>query len=464
MLAYVIFGIISLIAAIGTLLSIAVVADRVRVGGETKLLQWISILVIIGGTALPALIRILSGLDVDDPRSASYDGSNIAAVIWLKRFFTGSILLLTTAGLLRRFTGLLDQRAPGASLMFAYLAYAILSLVIGAIFSTKPALLPALYYSVFVLVLVFAAKQADLEKVIETIKFGLRLILIGSLVLAVAMPAWAFTKSANSMLPGLSERLVGLTSHPNVLGPLALLYLVLDSGRSRPRAWEWVMRLAAVLIIVLAQSKTVWVASILVVAAIVVMRIFGGGRFFRRAASGWLILTALLGCTMIVMVLLLVATFGLHQLENLPGFRNVLTLVGRSEIWSITISLWEQSPMFGYGPTLWSPEFRHSYSMLYVGQAHNQFIQTLGDSGLVGLFGLTIYVFSLLAYGLRLAAVSQGMTVGLAVLILIRSFTETPMRSLGVADPTFLMHFIVFATILYWSRVAIVRENRDMSL
>ena len=79
MLAYVIFGIISLIAAIGTLLSIAVVADRVRVGGETKLLQWISILVIIGGTALPALIRILSGLDVDDPRSASYDGSNIAA-------------------------------------------------------------------------------------------------------------------------------------------------------------------------------------------------------------------------------------------------------------------------------------------------------------------------------------------------------------------------------------------------
>lgn len=456
---YAIFGAMSLLAAIITIFSFAVVADRVRATGETNLLRLISILVIVGGTALPALIRILSGFEVDDPRGASYDGSNILAVVWLKRFFTGSILILATAGLLRRLPTLVDIRSPGASLMLAYVAFALLSLVIGAIFSAKPALLPALYYSIVVLLLLFVAKDADLGKVLETVIYCLKVLLVGSLLLAIFSPNWVFTKSTASMLPGISERLVGLTSHPNVLGPLALLYLLLDSSLSKPKPIDWAMRATAVLVIIFAQSKTVWLASLFILTSFVAFKLFSQRRFFTKSASGWLVILAIASSAVIFALLLAALTFGIDHLESLPGFRNIATFVGRSEIWKITLDLWEKHPLFGYGPTLWSPEFRQSYAMLYVGQAHNQFIQTLGDSGLIGITGLIIYVATLVSYCLRLSTVSQGISISVLILILVRSLTETPMRALGVADPTFLMHFIVLLSVLYWSRVAAHQAN-----
>ncbi|WP_406811570.1 O-antigen ligase family protein, partial [Klebsiella aerogenes] len=60
-----------------------------------------------------------------------------------------------------------------------------------------------------------------------------------------------------------------------------------------------------------------------------------------------------------------------------------MTLSGRVSIWFEVIKDWQNNPIFGYGPDYLDVEHRLRLGMLFAFHAHNQFIQTLGQSGLV---------------------------------------------------------------------------------
>ena len=130
----------------------------------------------------------------------------------------------------------------------------------------------------------------------------------------------------------------------------------------------------------------------------------------------------------------------------LTADNDVTTLTGRTDIWRVTLDTWRQNPWFGYGPALWDLEFRLTHhGALAAWHAHNQFIQALGEAGIVGLAAMPTYLASLVYNGVRFAASTRGVTLALLLLILSRTMTEVPVRFSGLLDTTFFIHAVVFA-------------------
>ena len=89
---------------------------------------------------------------------------------------------------------------------------------------------------------------------------------------------------------------------------------------------------------------------------------------------------------------------------------------GRTDVWDLTLREWHSSPLVGYGPSLWSPGYRssHGFSALsWVGQAHNQFVEALGQTGLIGFIALVLFVSAAFAVGWKGRRIDHGLTLTL---------------------------------------------------
>jgi O-antigen ligase len=130
----------------------------------------------------------------------------------------------------------------------------------------------------------------------------------------------------------------------------------------------------------------------------------------------------------------------------------LVTLTGRTQVWRETLYLWKQNLLFGYGPGLWDLDMRTRYRELLQWappSAHNQIYETIGQSGLVGLAGLGVYVIALVGAALRLGARAPAATVFVAVLI-VRGATEPTFA--GGLDAGFIVHFLAFAFVVLASK------------
>ena len=101
--------------------------------------------------------------------------------------------------------------------------------------------------------------------------------------------------------------------------------------------------------------------------------------------------------------------------------------------------------LFGYGPGIWGPDRQREFHMFYVGQAHNQIVQTLGEAGLVGLLLLLCYLVALVVAALRNFVESRGIVLLLLMLMLVRWVTEAPMRSEGILSWSTFLHVLLVA-------------------
>ncbi len=453
-LVYVVGATISFFLAVFVLLGIFGAKAGVRSIGETKTLQLILILLTIGATALPAAIRISSGIDLDDPRNLLQIEENIGFFVWAKRYITLSILVVAFSGVVRTISRLFFDKIHGRALLFAYLAFVFLSFLLGAVFSTVPALVLPLYYPLVVLLLLFLSVNANMNAVISTARTCIGLILVGSLVISV-YPKWAYILLGNNLIPAIPGRLAGITAHPNDLGPLSLTYILLAlAAPLRSRSAHYFFLVVAFVTLILSQSKTAWIATAIALSFIIAYGFFSTWKMQSRNAIGWPLagIFGILSSLAIISLFAMLALSGAlpSKLLSSKAVDNLTTFVGRTEIWNITLGLWERNPWFGYGPTIWSPEFRIQYLMLYVGQAHNQFVQTLGDSGLFGLAGLVIYLAAVGLTAVKTVSVSRGLSIAIIIQFLVRCMTESPLRSMGVSDASFLMHFIVVIMLLAW--------------
>jgi O-antigen ligase len=76
--------------------------------------------------------------------------------------------------------------------------------------------------------------------------------------------------------------------------------------------------------------------------------------------------------------------------------------------------------------------------------AHNQFIQALGESGLVGLVALIAFVLALLGWAWRNRSVDRGLALSLVIAMLLIMITEAPLAVDTL--PVFL--YPVFAVVI----------------
>lgn len=309
-----------------------------------------------------------------------------------------------------------DFRVPLATHLLA--AYGILLFVMGVAtnsFDRSYLVLPFLAYLV-------GGASLPIDVVVRHARNVLRFTTLASLlVLAVGRADAVFVANGRVLLG--FDQLSGVTPHPNVLGPVAAFALALElhtlGGRRR-----WGMNglglLAAVATCVLAQSHSGWLAALLVLLIYSLRR-----RSLEKVF--WLIGTA--------------SVVGLYFLPSDDARGRVVAeaLNGRQQIWGIALSAFRENPLLGGGPGVFaSPDFLASagrYAAV-VGQAHNQFIETMGQLGLLGA-ALLVAMLSAWLFGARSHWTDSWVPASAFTVILLYSLSESPLRG-NFTLPTFL--------------------------
>lgn len=240
----------------------------------------------------------------------------------------------------------------------------------------------------------------------------------GSIIAAGVAPEWALFESGRFVDGPLPfPRLYGLCANPNGLAPIALLYLYLEYFIPSRRVVRVAGSALAVTVIVLSQSKTSW--GVAIISAYVLY-------LYRKGASAPAPVWSRMGSAVFVTAIALVAVWSSGGLFT--GDPELRTLTGRTELWSVTMSAWRSSPIFGYGPTLWNEAFRAQFlrsEASYAGHAHNVYVQQLAESGVIGLVALLVFLGALAKTAWSARHSSRGLSLALLLNLVIAGVTES---------------------------------------
>jgi exopolysaccharide production protein ExoQ len=411
--------------------------------------QWrvaVALLVIGIGAILSVALtsRDLDESILTEGRTVFYSdlAGGFAASRWLSLLLLGAAFVEIIRGALRvRAAGELDPAWP---LLAALLLFYLGTLLVQGFLSQHVGFTHKELYLPILLLAVYLQPLRDLESILVAAKTVVLVLLLGSLFGIYLRPDFVLHRPAPDIIPGIDWRLFGLTSHANTLGPVALLGVLLELYAPSRRFWLRALYLGAgVMVFVLAQSRTAWVAALLIAMFVWVPLTLlpRGGVAVDRNGFGrtvWI----LIGCigVSIALVCGMVAFGGAEYLQHKTELG---TLNGRFQIWDITLEAWRENPLFGYGPEVWGAARQQRFNMFHVGQAHNQFVQTLGEAGLAGLFLLIVYLLALLGAACLRFAASRGLTLALLLLLLSRCVTEAPLRSEGLLSWSSFLHVLL---------------------
>lgn len=348
-------------------------------------------------------------------------------------------LLLAFLGLIAVLPRLrFDQR--GKALTTGFAAF-VGSSVLAAVLGSQPASMMAPLTLLVVGVTWYLAPAVGMSWLLRRLRLLLGFYVVGSLIAALFLPHLALETGYDaSRIPGVQFRLHGIAPHANVLAPLVLLGLVVERLSPRGTLWGGALRTTGWLALLLTQSKTTLLAAI----AIMMVEWYRGTRDRERSARLFADSLAMLG-------LIVLAAFVWHggSVDEVAGGQAGLhTFHARQDVWNVTLGLWRENPVFGYGLDLWGAGMRIDYfpRLGWVApHAHNQVVQTLGQAGLVGALALGYYVAQLVKLGLRHASATNGLALATVVLVLVRSTTETPLDAVATLLPGFLTFIVILS-------------------
>lgn len=254
-------------------------------------------------------------------------------------------------------------------------------------------------------------------------------------------------------IPGL-PRFFGLAPHATMMGSLsALAFWLLITFPLKNYRHNLALLSIMLISLIMSQSKTVLVIFVL---GLFVFYLFSE----RRSQSSVIqpkenftkLLLLSIGVVfisgMLLGILLMDVETWAYQNMSAETIYKLTTLTGRIEIWTIALEAFQENPLFGYGNALFSPQHRAEIGMPYATHGHNQFIDTLGRSGLIGLSG-DIAIYSFLAYfSIKFAKETKGLSLNLFILITLYSITAVPITwsSLGPQIFTFLLLLTLIAS------------------
>jgi hypothetical protein len=319
------------------------------------------------------------------------------------------------------------------------------SLMISGVLGTHPRFSP---YMLILPVAFSALMLLDVSDEGWFINVARRICLLqiyGGLLAAVVLPSVALEVPYRQgwLLP---FRLHGLGTHANNLAPLTVLFIGFDLLNARSvtplRVMHWT---AAFAVFVLAQSKTVWAAAVLALMIVSWLRL----QIRLRIVFG-----AVLGVIVALAVFCLIVLVPFEPTASNPYVWQVTTLTGRTAVWAYTVDAWRTNPIFGYGPELWSGELRLNFARLHgwaPGQAHNQFFQTLGQAGLVGVTTLGLYIVTLISHAWRYVGFQFGAISFVIIVMLLRSLTEFALQGV-IFNENFAFQFFVFGMLVLLNR------------
>lgn len=336
------------------------------------------------------------------------------------------------------------QSSPvgGTGLFVAFVAYFVSNNVLNSILGTEPVFIHNLFYPLFVFAAVYAARREPLAPTIGMAKAALFGLMFLSLAVAAIKPELALEPGYKGWIPGLSVRLWGVGSNANSIGPLALVALLMAYLQPYQKKWlQWLFVTITMGVFILAQSKTVWLAGVLLLPVLIWYRMEKPKRGIDiRIVLGLLTLGSLL----LLAVLVVDPVSLLEKFSRTKAGSDVSTLTGRGQIWMVAIDEWLKNPLFGYGPDIWGPAYRARIGLQFAFSAHNQFLQSLSAAGLFGLFSLLAYFGFLGRYALRAGVETRGVSAALFLVLVFRCLTETPLTLSTVFNGDLLTHLLLF--------------------
>lgn len=453
-IVYSVYIAIALLLAIGV---ITAIVSSVAIGRHWgKLLLPMILTLLLAGGAVGVL---LSGRDL------AYAGLAVVISIfeggwierWVNRGFVAMIVALCIGVIVGKFVN--RQRFPiqGRSLFLGFLLFYVTLSFLPSVFGTEPAFLHNQIYPLLVMTAVFLCERPTPEQFYSFAKWLLFAFMAASLLAAVAMPDMAFQQDYHGWIPGFTYRLWGLASHANLLATPALTLLLLEYLQpTRSRLLQALILLCALSALVFSQSKTTWVAGLLVWGYLVAYRkVPELGEAMR--GKGEIPLSSVLYLGGLLLALLALATSLVFvDTDRLIGGimasdigEGLETASGRDLIWETAFQEWEKNWLFGYGPLIWGDLYRFQHGMFtYAFHAHNQVLQVVSMGGGVALFGLLVYVWLLLRYAIRAAAATKGVSVAMLLIVLMRSLTEVPLPQHAVFSTDFLLHIVLFMVLV----------------
>lgn len=207
----------------------------------------------------------------------------------------------------------------------------------------------------------------------------------------------------------------------------------------------------------LAQSTTAWVSLLLIGLPLLTSAL---GRWARRV---------LFSATILLSITMFFSPTAINEWLNSILPRDWQSLTGRTEIWDAALHGFRLNNWFGYGPNLLDEAYRARWipGLDAAGQAHNQFIQSMGGEGYLGLGSLVVLVVILAYYALRYSDVSNGLALAVTGVYICRMMTETPLRPGGVNIFTFFTMItlgLVAASISEAKAKAVKSKIRDSAV
>ena len=382
---------------------------------------------------------------------------------WLQPML--SLLMLTVAGeriLSYWFNKEKTLHAP-LTLLFGYILFWIGTVVSPALLGANPIISHDYVYPLVIGVAAILVSEVERKIAFKAARNILFLFMLASLVLVPFKSGMVLeTTYSQGLLPGV-PRLAGLAAHAVSLAILAQLGLI--CLLTLPYEKKWLNRLAWLIgltVLFLAQSKTTWISFL--ICWLCFISIQQGPTFLRRLGD---FSRPEFGIMSILILMLTVLSVGLVLMFGDLGTRvniffnsaegaQLASLTGRDKIWAIAYDEWQRNPIFGYGPLIWETDFRISIGMPNATHAHNQFMDTLSRSGIVGSMALLTYSLVLIVMSVRYARESKGLTIALFMLLMMRSISEVPLSLFGYG-PEFIAHLLLLMALASSASEARVR-------
>ncbi|KQT61780.1 hypothetical protein ASG54_23165 [Aureimonas sp. Leaf460] len=303
---------------------------------------------------------------------------------------------------------------------------------------------------IFALYAIFLAEMLQDRRGMKILFYALLFSLMGSLLIIVGYPPLG----ASSDGRGLFGTWRGGMGHKNSLGGVACLGLIYGICmwwmKAMPRHLVLAICGLATILLVLANSVTTMIASLLIVGIL-----FYCVNIIPMVRDR--LMAVLLG-----IIFGIAGYFVINSLGSiLAVFGRDSTLTGRSDVWRLAFMLIDQKPFFGYGHGAWGmPVFAKQVQLILLWpcpHAHNFWIDLRLQLGVPGLcLGIFMWgVAGLNAIRAFLTRNLQAMMFPLVTLVFegIRSYSETV-----ILDPA--LNDMFWFTLAYASLAKIVAERR----
>ncbi len=242
------------------------------------------------------------------------------------------------------------------------------------------------------------------DAIVNTLFFSMILPLLGA-AMQIALPAsllppFLAPRGATFSAVENASRINGTLGHPNALATFLVLFLGLSYWRMRrsQTRWPWLLLMGAIVFFIISTKALVGLVMMSILAVGIVIPELNFPKFLGLVVA----LTALI-------VLFGSSEFGRERLSlftELPFFRDDIdvsraillrkyvnnSFYWRLDQWSMLLEAWRFEPWFGYG--LGSPKFLTNLE----NSAHNDYIRSLVEGGIVGLVSFVSFLFSAALY------------------------------------------------------------------